>query len=137
MRSTFQVSTILLVGLAFGLSGAGVAGSALAQGPGGAPGSPMQRMGGGRAQAGASLGMPGSPMTRMGRGSRPPIGANSSLPQSRSSGARMPSGRNAQFLPPMPGMGGGGVGVTSSQGLKANALNAGRGAGLGISLPSR
>jgi hypothetical protein len=47
----------------------------------------------------------------------------------------MPSGRNAQFLPPMPGMGG--VGVTSSQGLKANALNAGRGSGLGISLPSR
>jgi hypothetical protein len=47
----------------------------------------------------------------------------------------MPTGRNAQFLPPMPG--GAGVGVMSTEGLKANALNAGRGSGLGISLPSR
>lgn len=52
-----------------------VAVAAHAQGPGGAPGMPMQRLGGGRPAAGAGLGTPGMPMARMGRGGGVPQAA--------------------------------------------------------------
>lgn len=137
MRSTCRLRMIVAIGAGVGIWSAVFTGPAVAQGPGGVPGAPVQRAGGGRAQAGASLGVPGAPMSRMGRGGRLPIGANSSLPQSRSSGMRMSAGANSRFLPAMPGMGGAGVGVMTTDGLKANAVNAGRGAGLGIPVRGR
>lgn len=80
-----------------------------AQGPGGAPGMPMQRLGPTRGQA-TGMGTPGMPMPRMGRGG--------GIPQAS------PTQRNYR------GMAGVGV-VTSSQGFRAsNFAGQARGAGI-------
>ena len=68
MRRVFRLC------IAFSLLSA-TAVAAHAQGAGGAPGAPMQRLGGGRPGVGAGLGTPGAPMGRMGRGAGVPQAA--------------------------------------------------------------